>query len=136
MKKLSTLLAQRAELLRQARLANLAFAYETLVASAARFARSGLAGRVTLSPAAPDAGRYCATLVALDRSQSVIEEHFTDEMLMDLTDVIRMARDHPAEEITFNIEDFTELFLAPLRSELERAGVAIDTSPVRNGSAR
>ena len=48
MKKLSTLLTQRQALLRQARLANLAFAYTTLMEFAHRIARAQLSGRVTL----------------------------------------------------------------------------------------
>lgn len=136
MKKLSTLLSQRPDLLRQARLANLAFAYETLAACAERIARAHLTGRVTLSAADPDAGRYCATLVALEGSQSVIEEHFTDEALMDLADVVALVRGHPTEEVTFRIEELAEIFLAPLRIELEREGVAIDPTAARNDITR
>ena len=131
MKKLSTLLSQRPDLLRQARLANLAFAYETLAACAERVARARLIGRVTLTPADPEAGRYCATLIAHDANQSVLEEHFTDESIWELADTIALARDQPADEISFQIEAFAEIFLAPLRIELEREGVAIDSTAAR-----
>src|SRR5688572_19122978 len=80
--KLSQLLAQRPGLLRQVRLANLAFAYQSLNDFAARIARVGLHGRVTLKPVDPDAESYCVTLTALDTNQSLIEEHFSDEDLV------------------------------------------------------
>ncbi len=134
MKKLSTLLSQRPDLLRQARLANLAFAYETLAACAERIARARLTGRVTLTPADPEAGRYCATLVTHEGSQSVIEEHFTDEGLLELADTVALVRDQPAGEISFSIEAFAEIFLAPLRSKLEHEGVAIDAATASNAT--
>lgn len=126
MKKLSTLLTQREALLQQARLANLAFAYTTLGEFAHRVARAGLAGRVTLRQAAPEEERYWASLTALDGNQSVIEEHFADEDIMDLADVIAFTTANEALELTFRLEEVGELFLAPLRAELARADVAID----------
>ena len=136
MKNLSTLLALRPALLRQARLTNLAFAYETLAACAQRIARARLTGRVTLNSTDPTAGRYCATLVALDGSQAVIDEHLTDEALLDLADVIALARGHPTAEVTFPIEELADIFLAPLRAELEREGIAIDAGAPRHDAAR
>ena len=129
MKKLSTLLARRAALLRHARLANLAFAYATLQNFATRISRARLGGRVTLKHAAPQAERYWATLTALDHSQSVIEEHFTDEDLMEMADVVSFVTGNDALDITFALEDLAEVFLVPLRVELEREGVAIDRAP-------
>ena len=128
MKKLSTLLTQRQALLRQARLANLAFAYTTLGDFTRRIARGQLSGRVTLKPPAPQADRYWASLTAVEGSQSVIEEHFTDEDLMDLADVLRFVTGNDALEFTFRLGELTETFLAPLRVELEREGVMIDKS--------
>ena len=49
-----SLLQQRAALLRQARLANLAFAHDQLGEFAARVARAGLTGEVTLRLADPE----------------------------------------------------------------------------------
>ncbi len=60
--KLSQLVSLRPSLLRQARLANLAYAHETLRAFAARIARAGLRGTVCLKPVDPDAERFCAAL--------------------------------------------------------------------------
>jgi hypothetical protein len=126
MKKLSTLLAQRQALLRRARLANLAFAFHTLSAFVHRIARAQLTGRVSLRHAAPDAERYWASLTALDGNQSVIEEHFADEDLMDLADVVAFITGNETLDITFRLEEISDVFLIPLRSELEREGITID----------
>ena len=115
MKKLSTLLRQRADLLRQARLANLASAYQTLDDLAQRIARARLTGRVTVTHAAPDVERYWPALTALDLSQSVIEEHFTDEDVCELASVLAFTTGEDELELTFPLEDFAELFLAPVR---------------------
>ena len=124
--KLSTLLSQRAELMRQLRRANLAFAFHSLRQFAARVHRAGLTGSVTLTPPDPTAERYCATLLAHDHHASVIEEHFTDDDLLLLADVIAFATGHPGFEVTFRLEDVEEDFIAPLRAELLRAGVTLD----------
>lgn len=126
MKKLSTLLSRRPTLLRQARLANLAFAYATLQKFSARIVRARLSGRVTLKHAAPQAERYWASLTALDHNQSVIEEHFSDEDLMELADVTAFVTGNDALDITFALEDLGDVFLLPIRVELEREGVIID----------
>jgi hypothetical protein len=128
MKKLSTLLTQRQALLRQARLANLAFAYTTLGDFAVRIVRGQLSGSVILKPADPSADRYWASLTALEGSQAVIEEHFADQDLMDLADVLGFILGNDAVEITFRLEDLAETFLVPLRVELEREGIMIDKS--------
>ena len=118
MKKLSTLLSQRQALLRQARLANLAFAYTTLLDFARRITRAQLSGRVVLKPAAPDTDRYWASLTALDCNQSVIEEHFADEDIMDLADVLAFVTGNETLEVTFRLQDLAEAYLVPLRLEL------------------
>ena len=130
MKKLSTLLFRRPALLRQARLANLAYAYATLQNFQQRITRAQLTGRVSLRFAAPHAERYWPQLVALENSQSVIEEHFTDEDLTELGDVIAYITGNDIHEITFALDDFSDLFLLPLRVDLEREGVAIDRAEV------
>lgn len=123
--KLSHLLVQRSDLLRQVRLANLAFAYHTLREFSQRVARGQLRGRVTLKPVDPAEERYCVTLTALETNQSLIEEHFSDEDLLILADVLGFATGHPAHELTFQIDQLHE-FIDPLRVDLERAGVALD----------
>jgi hypothetical protein len=128
MKKLSTLLTQRQALLRHARLANLAFAYTTLRDFERRIARGQLSGSVTLKHAAPQADRYWPTLTANEGSQAVIEEHFGDEDLMVLADVLAFLTANDALDVTFRLEDLSEIFLAPIRVELEREGIAIDRS--------
>jgi hypothetical protein len=135
--KLSKLLSQREDLLRQARLANLAFAYHTLRDFAARIHRAALRGPVTLKPAAPDEDRYCATLTAHLCSQSLIEEHFTEEDLMLFGDVLGFATGHPNSELTFHLENLESDFIGDLRGELIRAGVQLDgcTAQVKEPSA-
>ena len=126
MKKLSTLLQQRAALLRQTRLANLAFAHQTFDAFARRVERAGLRGEVTLRQPNPEEERYWATLTPHEASPSVIEEHFADEDIMDLANMIGFVTGNAQEDVRFRIDRIDEAFLAPLRAELERAGVAID----------
>ncbi len=124
--KLSILLNRRPALLQQARLANLAFAYAKLDDFAGRVARARLTGEACLKPAAPDAGQFCAALVAINGRQSVIEEHFSDEDLMDLADVLAFVAGTGDAEFSFRLEELAEKFLAPLRDELDRAGVEFD----------
>jgi hypothetical protein len=134
--KLSSLLAQRQALLNQARLANLAYAYQTLSEFAARAGRAGLRGAVTLKSAAPELERYCATLAAQEANQSIVEEHFTDDDLMALADVVAFATGHRSEdalEVHFRIDDIPEAFLLPIRADLEKLGVTLDESVTRIG---
>jgi hypothetical protein len=126
---LAQLLAQREMLLKQTRLANLAYAYSQLHDFAARIARAQLRGRVSLRHAAPEEDLYCATLTALEGNQSVLDEHFTDLDAMDLADVIAFVRGQNSVHLTFRIEEFADKFLAPLRLEIERLGVFIDEIP-------
>lgn len=128
--KFNELLEGRENLQRQAALANLAFAYETLREFAERIARAQLKGEVTLKSADPAADRYWATLTANRGPQSVIEEHFTEEDLTDFADAISFSTGHDDFEATFSIEDFPQAFLAPLRSALENAGVVMDAEPL------
>jgi len=128
--KFNELLEGREILQRQAALANLAFAYETLREFAERIARAQLKGEVTLKSADPDSDRYWATLTANRGPQSVIEEHFTEEDLTDFADAISFSTGHDDFEATFSIEDFPQAFLAPLRAALENAGVVMDTEPL------
>lgn len=121
------LLHQRDTLLRQARLANLAYAYQRLGDFAHRIARARLHGRVQLSLADPAAERLWPALTALEGNQSVLEEHFTDEDLVELADLIVFLRDDAhTTEFTFDLEDFAARFVDPLRAELLRAGIAVD----------
>ena len=124
------LLDARESLQRQASLANLSFAYETLREFARRIRVAQLKGQVKLKSADPDADRYWATLTAVHGSQSMLEEHFTEEDLSDFADAISYATGHEDFEATFLIEDFPRAFLAPLRSALEQAGIVMDIEPL------
>jgi hypothetical protein len=105
--KISKLLAQRQGLLQQTQLANLAFAYAKLGEFAGRVARAQLTGEVNLRQGTPEVGIGWATLTAHEGSQSVVEEHFTEEEI-------------------FRLEELTERFVVPLRRELEGRGVVFD----------
>lgn len=124
--KLSSLLTQRPALLQQARLANLAFAYDRLSDFARRVARAHLAGNVRLQTAAPEAQRYYPTLTALEGNQSVIEEHFSDEDLLDFADVLTYVSNENQLDLVFRLDELEIRFLIPLREELAKAGVALD----------
>lgn len=120
------LLQHRAALLRQARLANLAFAYQRLGDLAARIARARLRGLVRLDPGDPEAERPWPMLTALECSQAVLEEHFLDEDAIELADILKfLGEDGHAEGVTFRLEEVESRFLAPLRRELESAGIIL-----------
>lgn len=125
--KLSQLLLQRKALLRQARLSNLAYAYSQLGQLVARLERAELRGLVRLQPVSSTALDSWAMLTALEGNQSVIEEHFTDENILDLASFIALVAGETDLEITFQLEDMREQFVVPLRRELERAGVVIES---------
>jgi hypothetical protein len=121
------LIKQRADLVRQARLANVAYAYRELSRFAQRVERGNLRGEVELRESAPESECYWATLTAVGLQQSVIDEHFDDQDIVDLADLVAFATD--AEDVleTFRIEDLRQLFAEPLKKELQAAGVAPDS---------
>lgn len=123
---LPQLLRHRDALLRQARLANTAYAYVRLDAFAARIARARLRGPVALRPGDPAGGQPWPGLVALEGSQSVLEEHFLDEEIVELTDILAfLGEDVRAEGLTLRWEALAARFLPRLRQELEAAGITL-----------
>lgn len=119
------LLQQRDDLLRQTRLANAAFAYHRLSEFAQRIARVRLAGAVALRLG--DDERPWPGLVALEGSQAVIQEHFLDEEIVELADILAFLGEVPdGRGVTLRLEELAARFLLPLRRELEAAGVALD----------
>ena len=130
--KLSQLLLQREALLRQVRLSNLAYAYSQLGELVRRLSQAQLRGLVCLQQAEPAGEQVWPTLTAMSGSQSVIEEHFTDENVLDLASFIAFVTGETGMDITFQLEDMEEQFIAPLERELERAGVVIDPHQPRS----
>ncbi|HVU36578.1 MAG TPA: hypothetical protein VHE61_24270 [Opitutaceae bacterium] len=124
--KISELLATRQALLRQTQLANLAYAYSTLHRLATRITRANLRGLVRLLPAEPAEERFWATLIALEGNQSVIEEHFGDQEIIELADAIAFATDGEFSALEFRLEELGDQFLPPLRHVLQQAGVELD----------
>jgi hypothetical protein len=125
---LSKILSARPSLMREARLANLAFAYATLVVFARRMRTLGIQGTITLQPAVPEQGFYVPVLHAERCNRSVLEEHFTDEDLLELVDVLAFVApiQGPAR---FRMESFDELFLAPVARELHLHGIDVEAPP-------
>ena len=124
--KLSHLLQQREVLLRQTRLANLAYAYRRFGEFAMRVELGGLGGRVSLQPVDPAAERYWPILTALEGNQSVIEEHFTEEDIMELADLIVFVTGESDVERIFRLEEMEEQFVTPLRRFLLQSGVVLE----------
>lgn len=136
--KLSQLLHARDSLVQRANLANLAFAYQVLADFSARVARARLTGTVTLQSADPESDRYWATLTTDAFNQSVIEEHFSEEDLTELSDAIAYLAAADEVNLHTRIEEIADNYLPPLRALLERAGIEIDgaSPPVRASSER
>ena len=124
--KLSKLLHQREALLRQTRLANLAYAYRRLGDFADRITNAGLRGKVCLQPADPATERYWPVLTALEGSQSVIEEHFTDEDILELEELLFFVTGDDGTETVFRLETIEVRFMRPLRRLLVHAGVSLE----------
>lgn len=133
--KLSHLLRQREMLLRQAHLANLAYAYRQLGRFAARIARAQLGGKVRLRFCDPEAGCFWPVLTALERSPAVLEEHFTDEDIADLAELLAFATDDGESDQVFRLEELAERYLRPLRRELEQGGVTLEGDALPLGEA-
>jgi hypothetical protein len=64
-------------------------------------------------------------LTALEGSQAVIEEHFTDEDIVDLAELLAYATDSEEVDETFRLEQLGVRYLTPLRRELEQSGVVL-----------
>lgn len=116
------LLRQRTTLLRQAHLANVAYAHERLGEYGRRIARARLRGLVTLRPAGGELP--WPELVPLDGSPAVLAEHFLDEDVLELADLLAFVRDdRSGAEVTFRLEELAPRFQPALRRELEAAGL-------------
>jgi len=122
--KFTQLLHQRDALIRQARLANVAFAYQRLSDFAARITRARLRGAVTLHGDNSAADHPWPRLVADEGSQAALEEHFLDEDVIELADILAFLHEvGPITELSFRIEDVGPRYLSRLRHELELAHV-------------
>ena len=124
--KISKLIATHHAIIQQAQLANLAQAYLTLRRCADRVRRAQLRGLVNLRQ--PDAaeGRMWASLTALEGRQSILEEHFCDEELMEFADAVAFARGIDILDIEFRLEALMAEFVVPLEAQLKQAGVDFD----------
>lgn len=126
------LLQLREALVRQARLANVAFAWHRLALLGDRIDAAGLRGPVRLRIADDASEAPWPTLTALEGSQSVIEEHFTDEDIVELADLIGFTGADPVDGAhEFRLDELATRFGRPLRLELERAGIRAEGAAPR-----
>lgn len=118
------LLHQRDALLRQARMANLAFAYQRLGEFVARITRARLHGLVQLRPGDPAGEQPWPALTALDGSQAVLDEHFLDEEIVELMDILGfLGEEVTPDGMTFRLEELGGRHLSELHRELQQAGI-------------
>lgn len=122
---LSQLLASRPALLRQAALANAAFAFAVLRGLGRRIENARLQGPVRLLSVDPAEERFAPQLIALAGSQAVLDEHFDESDLVRLADALAFSAAGPATEFDFFLETMFSRFSPPLRSALQAAGVEI-----------
>jgi len=127
--KLTELLQARDSLVRRATLANMAYGYRLLSEFSERIRRADLRGLVAIRSPETN-GENWASLVALEGSQARLDEHFSEEDVMDLTDAIRYVTGGEIHiDLTFRIEDVGHMFLTPLRDTLQGYGVVFDSAP-------
>jgi len=126
------LLHQRDTLLRLARLANTAYAYQRLGEFSARIHRARLHGPVAVLPGDPAGAQPWPGLAALEGSQAVIEEHFLDEELVEFTDILAfLGEDLGSDGLELRFEEIAGRFLPRLRRELENAGIEPPPVPLQ-----
>lgn len=133
--KFSQLLQQRDALLRQARLANVAFAHEWLRSFVDRGTKAGLQGSFVLRDGDLADGLPWPTLTAVTSSQSVVEEHFLEEDVVELADILAFVDGARSSDRQIRLEEIRQSILPALRRELEEAGVPPqEVSPTTEGA--
>src|SRR5512147_352984 len=114
--KFDDLLNYRDELVRHARLANVAYAYQWLTDFSARVALSGLRGEVVLRAADTEGNPRRASLTAADFSQAVVQEHFLDAEIAELAAVLAFVHNGGVVvALRFRLEEVGTRFLPALR---------------------
>ena len=135
--KLSDLIASRPAILRKAALAHTAAAWATLQHYADRIAAGGLRGTVHLRQGESDDGEApWAMLTSHELRPSVIEEHFTEDDLLALAEVLAFVTETVRVDLTFRLETLMEDHGSPLLRTLQKAGVTIDLGAQPSDSAR
>ncbi len=125
--KLSALLASRPTILRQAALAHTAAAWLTLQHASTRISAAGLHGWVRLRQGDSSEGEApWVTLTSEEIRPSVLEEHFTDDDLLEIAEALAYATDSDHADLEFCIEALGETYASPLLRTLEKAGVTLD----------
>jgi hypothetical protein len=120
--KFDELLTHRDELIKAARLANLAYAYQWLGNFTDRINRTRLRGKVVLYGPNPESNLHEPVLIAKNFSQAVIDEHFLQEEISELHAIFKCVHDSSLiREAKFRLEDLGEIYLPALRRVLEMA---------------
>ena len=88
--------------------------------------RGQLSGLVRLQQPDEKEERYWATLTALTGSQSVLEEHFSEDDVGAMADAIGFVSPGEGLDVTFALERLESEYVAPLALGLERAGVTLE----------
>lgn len=128
--KFDDLLNYRDELVRHARLANVAYAYQWLTDFSARVAQSGLRGQVVLRGADTEGNAVRPVLQATDFSQAVVQEHFLEDEVAELANVLAFVHQGSLIiELKFRLEEVGPRFLPVLRRELEESDVLLPEEP-------
>ena len=70
--------------------------------------------------------RYWPVLTALEGNQSVIEEHFTDENILEMADLMIFITGEDPTDKVFHLEDLEPHFIQPLRDQLVQAGITLE----------
>ena len=112
---------------RQAALAHTAAAWLTLQYASLRIAAAGLHGTVRLRQSDPEEEEtMSATLTSDDIRSSVLEEHFTEDELLEIAEALAYATDVDYVDAEFPIETLGETYAAPLLRSLKKSGVTLD----------
>jgi len=117
------------ELLQVIRVAKLAYAYQQMGKYAARIARAGLRGEVLLRGPDPTSDYPLPMMLACGFSQSVIDEHFLPEDIVELHAVLAYLQADVLCAFRFRLEDIGAVYLPAFRlaEALARKGLAACT---------
>jgi hypothetical protein len=75
-----------------------------------------------------------ASLTALTGNQSVIDEHFSDEDVLQLVDSLEFALESNFSELEFELDEMAATYAPPLLEALLCAGVVLDDPLIENNA--
>ena len=105
----------------------MAYAYSTLSSFEKVIRRGRLTGLVRLQQPDQQEARYLSSLTALEGSQAVLDEHFSEEDVSAMADAIAFASPGIGGlDVTFFLQHLESEYISPLAAALERAGVGLE----------